>query len=422
MSGLAYIDLSAEREDIESGSELDRNGTHIHPCAPDSIGRFIKNYQKQKYIELDKQNNNGNNRHRTVFPKSRTMGGVQYYSEIQGNIWDRRLPGHVYDEISPDEAKHRIYKRMDSCLYLSSSDYGSPSDYSSEAKIKTLHEDPEMFYKRDRLLDPNTNLTYVTTDMMKKDDRYPDSYLLFVARIQEKLLEKVKHMPTFVTTALYSYATKGNFLDLADKALARDFVLSEAEKSNSELEHVFVDEFYNISQIILDRYRRLTKYARELGRLNSEDMRVQNPKNLPLLVKPIRPGENVRPDSRDEEKMSIELITMTNSRVVNLIRDRKKNSEALQYEIDTKHRNPLPEGPVFTKKIRQNENKKKNYRPMGKRLQEGEDPRSLFGFDPDSLRYPDRPVLIPEPTFDCLLPKRQRENLAQRHQDMRMYL
>jgi hypothetical protein len=424
MSELTYIDLSAERQDVESGSELDRNGTQIRPCAPGSVGRYIKDYQKQKYIELDKRNNGEFFHRKTAFPKSRTMGGVQYYSEIQDNIWDRKLPEHEYDELSSSEINHRVYKRMGPSHenhHLGVTEYGTPSDYSSEAKIKTLYEDPETFYKRDRLLDPSTNFTYITTDTVQRDERYPTGYLLFVSRIQEQLLQKVKSMPPFVVTALYRYANKDNFYDLAVKADAKEYVFSESEKSKSELERVFIDEFFNIAQIILDRYGRLTRYARDLGRLNPEDMRVQNPKNLPLLIRPIRPGEKTN-GSDNEENMANELLSTTNDRMIEIMSERKRNSEALQYEIDVKHRNPRPEGPVFTKLIRQNEHKK-NYRRMGsQRLKEGEDPRRLFGFDPDSLRYPDRPVWIPEPTFDSLLPKGQRDLLMQRHEDMRMYM
>lgn len=43
------IDLSEERIDILSGKETNKDGIHYYKCEPGSIGRFIKNAQKERF-------------------------------------------------------------------------------------------------------------------------------------------------------------------------------------------------------------------------------------------------------------------------------------------------------------------------------------------------------------------------------------
>jgi hypothetical protein len=81
---MTRIDLSEYRKYIQSGSETDANGHHIYKCEKGSIGRQIKEFQKEQYI-------NENNHHRSVnLPRARTILSMEYYQQEPNPEKDQR--------------------------------------------------------------------------------------------------------------------------------------------------------------------------------------------------------------------------------------------------------------------------------------------------------------------------------------------
>ncbi len=151
--------------------------------------------------------------------------------------------------------------------------------------------------------------------------------------------------------------------------------------------------------------------ARDLGNMNPEDMRINNPKNLPLPIQPIKPG-NRSLDEKDEAQLEKEIIIASIERTISILQSRKKQLELDELELDIiKHPQPIG-GSFLVQKVRENEFKKKNYRVCAKMVGSNDPKESIWDYDPGA--YEEWKRMNSQQTFDYLIPKRQREKLLKR--------
>ncbi len=249
MTNFAKVDLSQYRQDIASGAEIDHNGHHIYKCAKGSIGRFIKDAQKQKYSDHDKNRNGQDSRHKIPFPKARTLLAVEYYGNNEANIWDKRNP----EPAENNNNYKRVFRRMDVGIDPRKDDSTATNDIdleslSTKSKMKTLVENPSKFYSKDRYQQPGSH-TYVKSHSMTNKNEYSN----MVEKIQRTLLEKTKSMPLFITRAMFVFTDEENIHHIGRVSETEDILKYEEKKSNSDYVNIFVDSFFGIAQRMVEK-------------------------------------------------------------------------------------------------------------------------------------------------------------------------
>jgi len=326
MNDFSKLDIDQFRKEKESGAEVDHNGTHFYKCSPGSFGRFIKDWQDNKF-------KNQESNQKLSFPKPRDNSGKTN--------------------------QNRYIKTMNS----------------AEEKTKSF------------ILDP----------IRETDHMGP----LFIQQIQKALLEKMKFMPLFVIRAMYAFSDEKFINFIIEKSDTRDIIQMEIIKTNSKLINIFVECFSKIAEKIVEKYHRLVKMARDISRMNPEDLRINNIHNISFPIS----SEQRHLVYKDE--LEIQIISDSIDQIIIILKKRKTEIETELLKLNS-HIHPKPIGGTFL--IKQlYENKPKKYRVCAKMLQANEDPSRIFGYDPEAYEVYKR--MNPEQSFKYLLPKRSRDRL-----------
>lgn len=406
MSEFARIDLSVYRKDIQSGRETNENGIHYKSCAPNSIGRAVQEARKQIYKNLDEKNHQGFwvTGEKSRLPNSRKPLAVECYANTGEDVWKMHK-----NTKNDDSNSGRYFKRMDT---LSESYIKVPESnifgLDPESKIKLLRENPSIYFESQKYSQQGT-LISVPRDA---NDERESSVIRFMQRVQDRLLKNMDTMPQVVISSLDVYTSKP-FLDrVLDAAQAREYFAEETKKSVSTLEDDFVKVFYRVAESIMKKHGDSIRMARILEGMNPEEIEYQIRRRRKMDAKVYVPGIE---DISDDQELQEKILSKSFHDLVWNIETRKKLDKIQEYRLKEIVKKPQPEsGLQQFQVVRRNEKKKKNFRVMGKKLQEGEDPKTLFGFDPDSLGHPDPRIQIQKQSFNDLLPKRQRDRLYKR--------
>lgn len=380
MSGLAKIDLSSYREDIASGADSDRNGTRIQACPRGSVGRAIQDARKSEICPEKRISNR--EEQRTAFPLARTKKAIEQYARL--GIKNIRDEGEMYDDA---EIRSR----------------------STTSRMDLLVSDPVRFFRSESVNLVGSDRAFKTMSSFAKREDSPFYY--FLERVQRKLLEKYGSASSFVTRAMKRYSESENVLRMIQESGAKEIVDHEARKSNTYLDTIFISVFDQVSEQKVDKYHHLVKIALDLGRLDEEDMRISNPYGFELPVIPIRPGSGRSLDPRDQKQLEDEIVNESNHHLVSILRKKLEQVQIHKEQIRIDRERQRPEGGFGKTIFRQNERTKDRVRVATKKLQEGQDPKTLFDFDPDSLRYEDQSVWMTQPHRDYMLPKRARDDI-----------
>lgn len=393
MSEFARISLTDAREDIASASETDRHGFKIRACAPGSVGRAVI---EAREIRFKKMNDSQKPlQKKLMVPMPRTSNFVSQPLEIR-----RMVYGKSEEEKRADDGTSLALPKP----------IGS---WSPKERMKNLGQDRLAFEKSQRLMQPGSSNPLGSTS---------SSYNLpirsgldaFVRRLQRNLLDRCLNLPYFLGRAAETFSSVEHISGMVERSGAHDLIERESNKSSSELDKLFADAFICVARMEMDKERQSTVQARVLGRMSEQDLRIQNRHNLPMTTRPIRADQSHARSDQDDAEACDRILNVASQTVEGLLRKR-----VLQVGLEDSQLHDLATeqptgGSFFTKKLRTEEERARRPRVVNRRLREDQDPLSTFDIDPDCLRSPDRPVMMPEPSFDYLLPKRHRDALMHR--------
>jgi hypothetical protein len=382
-SSFSPIDLKPFRQDISSGNEYDRYGHRIHTCAKGSIGRFIKDQQKKKYSNSQLPN-------LLNIPQSRDKLAIKDMSTENNHLWDRsKLDNNPKSE-----------------------------DVERDNLINLWKSDPLSFDENYRKTLPG-NEKYqgkYTTRKVQDDNNHTSKLHFFLELVQENLIKRMGgKVSTFIVNAMSNYCSNVNILQIFDKTNCTEMLWQECNRMNSDLVDIIASCFENASRDILNKYHRLLTSARQLGRISNEELQRQNPRGSAILVRPI-PPEDRKLHPSDERNLERDILNYANAALESRLKIRWSDVEVQKLQFENS-KTSLPTGSkeFTTKNLRKNETRRNVTRmKIQQRLKEGQDPKTLFDIDPDSLRFEDVPVMMPQPSFEYLLPKRHRDQLLKR--------